>query len=154
MTESTEIDQVSASALASTGACAAALSCAIRSTNPLRNRLAAASSSSPVVVAAQAALADEAYARSCIARTIAERGRVAALIAGLGYPTLPSRANFVSFDYGIDSAPLIARLAQQGVFMREWRDPGFETYVRMTIGLPEENDLALRSLSDTIAAMR
>lgn len=103
--------------------------------------------SSLSVVAAQAALADEAYARSCMARTIVERGRVAAQLAGMGYPTLPSRANFLSFDYGVNSVPLITALAEQGVFVREWRDPGFETYVRMTIGLPQENDRTLASLA-------
>jgi len=110
--------------------------------------------SSLSVVAAIAALDDEAYAQSCMARTIAERGRVAAALLDMGYPTLPSRANFVSFDYRVNSVPLIAALARQGVFIREWRDPGFETYVRMTIGLPQENDRALHLLDEAIAQAR
>jgi len=106
--------------------------------------------SSLSVIAAQAALADEAYARHCIARTIAERGRVAARLADMGYPTLPSRANFVSFDARTDAMALIAKMAGQGVYVREWRDPGFESYVRITIGLPDENDRTLRQLADMI----
>jgi len=107
--------------------------------------------SSLSVVAAMAALEDEAYAQFCMARTIAERARVAAALRALGYPTLPSRANFLSFDCRVNSLPLILGLAKQGVFIREWRDPGFETYVRMTIGLPQENDRTLQLLSGVFA---
>jgi histidinol-phosphate aminotransferase len=106
------------------------------------------------VVAAQAALEDEAYSRECIARVIAERKRLAAGIEALGFRTLPSRANFVSFDYGINSVALMNAMAGQGVFVREWRDPGFETFVRITVGLPEENDHALATLAKSAAAER
>jgi histidinol-phosphate aminotransferase len=103
--------------------------------------------SSLAVVAAEAALADEAYAQDCIARTLAERERVSSLIEKMGYRTLPSRANFVSFDYGPTAASVVLRLAAQGVFLREWRDPGFETFVRITVGLPQENDRALAAVA-------
>ena len=110
--------------------------------------------SSLSVVAAVAALEDEAYAQACMVRTIAERERVAAALHAMGYPTLPSRANFLSFDYRVNSVPLINALAEQGVFLREWRDPGFETYVRMTIGLPQENDRTLELLSGAFSQAR
>ena len=100
------------------------------------------------VIAAQAALADEAYAQSCMARTITERDRVAAKIDGMGYRTLFSRANFVSFDCGTNAVPVIATMARKGIFIREWRDPGFDTFIRMTIGLPEENNRALNALAE------
>ncbi len=99
------------------------------------------------VVAAEAALSDEAYAQDCIAKALTERERVSGLIEKMGYRTLPSRANFVSFDYGPDAAPVISKLTAQGIFLREWRDPGFETFIRMTIGLPQENDRALQALA-------
>jgi histidinol-phosphate aminotransferase len=103
--------------------------------------------SSLAVVAAEAALEDEAYAQDCIARTLAERERAGSLIETMGYRTLPSRANFVSFEYGPKAASVISHLAAQGVFLREWRDPGFENYIRMTIGLPQDNDRALAALA-------
>ena len=65
----------------------------------------------------------------------------------MGYRTLPSRANFVSFDYGPNAASVIARLAAQGIFLREWRDPGYATFIRMTIGLPQEHDRALAAVA-------
>ena len=99
------------------------------------------------VVAAEAALSDEPYAQDCIAQALAERERVAARIAHMGYQTLPSRANFLSFDYGPQAASVISQLAAQGIFIREWRDPGYESFIRITIGLPQENDRALTALA-------
>ena len=81
---------------------------------------------------------------------IAERRRLAAAIEGLGFGTLPSRANFVSFDYRANAAPAMAAMAAEGVFVREWRDPGFETFIRITVGLPEENDRAVRALANAL----
>lgn len=103
------------------------------------------------VAGAQAALADERYSQECVARVIAERRRLAAGIEGLGFGTLPSRANFVSFDYRANAVPVMAAMAAEGVFIREWRDPGFETFIRITVGLPEENDRALRALGRATA---
>ena len=104
------------------------------------------------VAAAQAALADERYSQECIAKVVAERRRLAAGIEGLGFDTLPSRANFVSFDYRANAVPVMAAMAAEGVFVREWRDPGFETFIRITVGLPEENDRALRALARAMAS--
>jgi histidinol-phosphate aminotransferase len=53
----------------------------------------------------------------------------------------------VSFDYGPNAASVIAHLAAQGIFLREWRDPGYATFIRMTIGLPQENDRALAAVA-------
>jgi hypothetical protein len=41
----------------------------------------------------------------------------------------------------------MSAMATEGVFVREWRDPGYETFVRITVGLPEENDRALAALA-------
>ena len=48
---------------------------------------------------------------------------------------------------GLVSLPVMSAMAAEGVFVREWRDPGFESFIRITVGLPEENDRALRSLT-------
>jgi histidinol-phosphate aminotransferase len=104
------------------------------------------------VAAARAALADERYSQECIGRTVAERSRLVAGIAGLGFDPLPSRANFVSFDYRANAVPVMLAMAAEDVFVREWRDPGFETFIRITVGLPEENDRAVRALARAIAS--
>jgi histidinol-phosphate aminotransferase len=58
----------------------------------------------------------------------------------------------VSFDYRANAVPIMAAMAAEGVFVREWRDPGFETFIRITVGLPEENDRALESVARATAS--
>ncbi len=103
------------------------------------------------VHAAVAALDDQAYSDRCIAAAVGERERLAARLNGLGFRTLPSRANFISFDLGRNSVPVMAAMAARGVLVREWRDPGFETFMRISIGLPAENDRAFEALKDSLA---
>lgn len=103
------------------------------------------------VHAALAALDDEAYARRCMAETVAERGRVAGLLSDLGLRPMPSRANFLSFDIGRNAVPVMARMAERGVLVREWRDPGYDTFIRMTIGATAENDRAIVALREALA---
>lgn len=104
------------------------------------------------VAAAMAALDDADYARRCIASAVAERERLAEELRKRGLSPLPSRANFISFDLKRNSIPIMAAMAERGVLVREWRDPGFETYMRISIGLPEENDLALSALDQSLSA--
>ena len=105
------------------------------------------------VAAAQAALEDERYSQECIENVVVERRRLAAGIESLGFDTLPSRANFVSFDF-VQCGSCNGGNGCGGVFVREWRDPGFETFIRITVGLPEENDRALSALARAIESDR
>jgi histidinol-phosphate aminotransferase len=100
------------------------------------------------VAAAEAALADPGFTRDSVLRIISARGDLADGLAALGYATLPSRTNFVAFDSGEDAVALVARMGARGVHIREWRDPGFETFARITVGTPQENVAALKALAD------
>lgn len=104
------------------------------------------------VHAGVAALEDEAYSARCIAQAISERERLAQRLQGLGLATMLSRANFISFDLGRKAAPVVAAMAAAGVLVREWREPGFESFMRISIGLPEENDRAFDALCQALQA--
>lgn len=99
-----------------------------------------------------AALDDQAYSAHCIGQAINERERLGTRLRGLGLATMLSRANFISFDVGRNAAPVVAAMAASGVLVREWRDPGFETHLRISIGLPHENDRAFDALCDALRA--
>jgi histidinol-phosphate aminotransferase len=105
------------------------------------------------VHAALAALDDIAHARELIGRAVAERNRVAGALEAMGLPPLPSRANFLSFDIRRAAGPVMRHMAERGVFVREWRDPGHESFIRITIGAPHENDRALAALREALAPM-
>ncbi len=98
------------------------------------------------LVAALAALEEQAYVQECISRTIAERERVRRELQALGYRPAPSLANFLFFDAREDSFELAQRLLTQGVIVKPWREPGFSEHIRVSIGSTEANAQFLKAL--------
>jgi histidinol-phosphate aminotransferase len=90
--------------------------------------------------AARAALrhADETLAS--VAALAAERDRVSAALRQMGFAVIPSDANFVLFGLFADAAQAWEKYLADGVLIRDVGIPG---YLRVTIGLPEENDAFL-----------
>jgi histidinol-phosphate aminotransferase len=72
---------------------------------------------------------------------VAERSRVSAALASLGYSIPASQANFVWFDLGSRAVEWAAGCEERGVIVRPFADSG----VRVTIGSPEENDRFLEA---------
>jgi histidinol-phosphate aminotransferase len=97
--------------------------------------------------AAIAALEEVEFVKDCVERTIAERGRVEAELAGMGYRVAPSRSNFLFVDAGEDASELALRLLHHGVIVKPWREPGYTGHVRVSIGSPRENDQFLKALA-------
>ncbi|MFI7003200.1 histidinol-phosphate transaminase [Nocardia sp. NPDC050175] len=91
--------------------------------------------------AARAALryADETL--GSVAQLAAQRDRVAAALADLGFDVIPSDANFLLFGRFTDAAASWQRYLDHGVLIRDVGIPG---YLRTTIGLAAENDEFLR----------
>jgi histidinol-phosphate aminotransferase len=75
-----------------------------------------------------------------VAKLVAERGRVAAELAGLGYRPVPSDANFVLFGDFPDPQASWKSYLDKGVLIR---DVGIPRHLRVTIGLPAKNDAFL-----------
>lgn len=98
--------------------------------------------------AARAALrhADETLAS--VAALAAERDRVSAALEQMGFRVIPSDANFVLFGLFGDAASAWEHYLADGVLIRDVGIPG---YLRVTIGLPEEND-AFLAASHKLAA--
>lgn len=81
-----------------------------------------------------------------------ERGRIAAALADLPVRTWPSDANFILFRPSEREARKVwADLLDASVLVRdcsEW--PGLTGCLRVTVGLPEENDRFLAALSESL----
>jgi histidinol-phosphate aminotransferase len=90
-----------------------------------------------------AALGDEAEVTRRAALTVAERERVTKELAARGYDVPPSQANFVWLPLGDRAAAFAAHCDAGGVIVRPFGGDG----VRVTIGLPEENDAMLALVS-------
>lgn len=97
--------------------------------------------------AARAALrhADETLAS--VAALVAERERVSQALSRMGFRVIPSDANFILFGEFADAATTWQRYLDTGVLIRDVGIPG---YLRVTTGLPDENDAFLNA-SATLA---
>ncbi|WP_018600141.1 histidinol-phosphate transaminase [Mycobacterium sp. 155] len=107
--------------------------------------------------AARAALRHADDTLGSVATLAAERDRVTAELAHLGYRVIPSDANFVLFGEFADAPATWQRYLDAGVLIRDVGIPG---YLRTTIGLADENnaflvasaELAKTELNSTVGA--
>lgn len=102
-------------------------------------------------LAAVAALEDDAWMKASVARIRSERDRVALALAAMGLNAAPSQTNFLFFDTGRDSSTVAAALLQDGIIVKPWREAGYETWLRATIGKPADNDRLIASLKRQVA---
>lgn len=105
----------------------------------------------PAIAAAAAALEDLSHLAMVVARTADGVVQLDAGLRGLGFSPYPSFANFVSADLGRPVAPVLAALERQGVFARGFREPGWESHLRITVGTQAENARALAALAAALS---
>ena len=87
-----------------------------------------------------------------VAMLIEERGRIAGALADLPVESWPSDANFILFrPTGSKAKEVWAHLLEASVLVRdcsEW--PGLAGCLRVTVGLPDENDRFLAALTESL----
>ena len=64
----------------------------------------------------------------------------------LGLSWIPSKGNFIAVDFGRDAAPINQAMLAEGVILRPVAGYGMPTFLRVSIGLPEENARCLEAL--------
>ena len=99
--------------------------------------------------AARAALRHADETLGSVAALAAERDRVSEALGGMGFRVIPSDANFVLFGLFADAAAAWRRYLADGVLIRDVGIPG---HLRVTIGLPDENDAFLAASAKLAAA--
>jgi histidinol-phosphate aminotransferase len=102
-------------------------------------------------VAAEVALAHPQSVEEAAALVRRERPRLQAAIAGLGLRVLPSKGNFLFFDAARPATGLAEALLDKGVIVKPWKQPGYETWLRVSIGTEADNDQFLAALAAAIA---
>lgn len=95
---------------------------------------------------ARLCLADQAHMRQTVERTLRDRARLKAALEERGFAIPDSRANFLFFDAGEPAEALAERLLRHGVIVKPWKEPGFQTRIRVSIGLPEDSRRFLAAL--------
>jgi len=99
--------------------------------------------------AAVAALADQAFVERSVEVNRRGMAQVTAAFDKLGLRYLPSHGNFVLVQVG-DGAAVYQGLLRRGVIVRPVANYGLPQWLRVTIGLPEENDRFIAALRDVL----
>lgn len=101
--------------------------------------------------AAVAAINDDAHVTA--SRELNEEGKkyLYGEFERLGLRYTPTQANFIWVETGKSSKELFGQLLRKGVIIRTGDIFGFDSYIRVTIGLPEQNERFIRSLEELLS---
>ena len=101
------------------------------------------------IVGAAAAFEDRAYFDKTCQLVIDNRNKVVAQLEGKGFEVLPSAANFIFARHPRhDAAGLAAKLREQGVIVRHFKQERIAQFLRISIGTPEQNQALIEALGE------
>ncbi|MEO0587739.1 MAG: histidinol-phosphate transaminase [Planctomycetota bacterium] len=104
----------------------------------------------------EAALRDQAYARTVWQKVKDERGRLTETLRGMRFDVGESHANFVlakvPADAGVPAGKLYEMLKSKGVLVRYFDAAGLTDRLRITVGTAEQNGRLIEELAEAIAA--
>lgn len=99
------------------------------------------------IVGAAAAFEDREHFDVTRNAVIASREALTAKLQTLGFEVLPSAANFIFARHpGHDAAGIAAKLREQGVIVRHFKQARIAQFLRISIGTPEQNQALLDGL--------
>ncbi len=104
------------------------------------------------LAAAEAALKDQEFVATSRAMNFEGMATLTAGVERLGLSYIPSAANFVTVELGPDAPAIYDRLLHEGVIVRPVAEYGLPHHLRVSIGLPEENERFLTTLEAVLGA--
>ena len=101
------------------------------------------------LAAGEASVRDEDYFRQSCAKVIATRERAADELRALGFTVLPSLTNFLCVTHPKKDAPgIFEYLRQKNIFIRYFKLPRIDNYLRITVGTDEQMDRLVAALKE------
>ena len=111
----------------------------IRALNDVKYSFNSYTMNRPTLAAGAAALQNEAYWRSTLEKIVATRERAKKRLAGFGFTFTDSRANFLFVTHPVWRAEqLFLALREKDIYVRYFKQPRIDNYLRITIGTEEE----------------
>jgi histidinol-phosphate aminotransferase len=95
---------------------------------------------------ARAALRDRAFVERTLAVVHEGLAYLFEALAAIGLRCCPTQANFFLVDLERDAEAVFQAMLRQGVIVRSMKGYGFPHYIRVTVGLPEENQRFVAAL--------
>jgi len=105
-------------------------------------------------IAAEAALHDLAHMRRCCEITVSDRAKVLKSLSKMGLKIAPSFTNFLFVDTKHSAKQVAELLQSRGVIVKPWSSPGYENFIRVSIGTPSENKRFILSIKDALDKVR
>jgi histidinol-phosphate aminotransferase len=103
-------------------------------------------------VAARAALDEVEFVRRSVELNERGRAELCKRLAAMGLELAPANGNFVLVRIGQAAAAVYQELLKRGVIVRPVANYGLPQWLRITVGLPEENARFLRELPEAMAS--
>jgi histidinol-phosphate aminotransferase len=100
--------------------------------------------------AAVAALEDQEFVRVCAARNREGIRFLTDRFTQMGLFFYPAWGNFVLVDTGLPAEQVFQALLRKGVIVRGGHTLGFPTFIRVTVGTPEENETFIAALAQVL----
>ena len=107
--------------------------------------------SSLAQAAAMAALEDGVHLARSVELNREGLQRISSACRALGLGVGPSVGNFVLVDMQADARPFYEALLRRGVIVRPVANYGLPNHLRISIGLPTENERLIRALGEVVA---
>lgn len=103
------------------------------------------------LAAAQAVLNDDEFVKKVAENNRLEMARYEAFCTEHGLIFIPSSGNFITIDFKRPATPIYDALLREGVIVRPIGGYGLPNHLRVSIGLPEENDRFFIALLKVLA---
>ncbi|WP_268797824.1 histidinol-phosphate transaminase [Pseudomonas huanghezhanensis] len=101
------------------------------------------------IAGAAAAFDDREHFEQTCKAVIASRETLVKQLEGKGFEVLPSAANFIFARHPLhDAAALAAKVREQGVIVRHFKQQRIAQFLRISIGTPEQNQALVDALGD------
>ncbi|MDY3124426.1 MAG: histidinol-phosphate transaminase [[Actinobacillus] rossii] len=98
------------------------------------------------LVSAIAVMNDDAFVQKVAENNRQELQRYEVFCQQYGLEYIPSKGNFITIDFKQPAAPIYDALLREGVIVRPIAGYGMPNHLRISVGLPEENDRLFKAL--------
>jgi len=100
--------------------------------------------------AALAAWADADHMETAVRETVAQREILRAQLRDLGVAVAPSAANFLFVDLRRANGPVAEALLARGIIVKPWKEAGYETFMRVSVGTAADNARFVAALAEIL----
>ncbi len=105
------------------------------------------------IALATEAIRDQEYFKTNIQKIKSERTRLTESLRKIGFKIPNSFSNFVCAEYnGKSGSTIHEELKKRNIFVRYFPYPGLENKLRISVGLPEQDDKLIAALKEILAA--